>query len=244
MVDSIKVFHDRMLAPKVESLLADARSSSFDSLVNAMRFRLGLALTSELPHPNKLLYLAFGFFTKSFWVLKDSYLRGTSTKFLPIPSLAKAQVRRPAMPIPPTISSIFSSKLAKSFPRAKADSVSKREKKKTFDLERLVALLSFQQENRPRNGIQSLKAEGEWISLGASSTRNERRQEVVYIASASRRATTEIAGTPSDAPTSKKEKAFTATFGGLGQRIQGLLGIESILPYQDRLTQIGLQPCY
>lgn len=82
------------------------------------KFRLGLALTSKLPHPNKLLYLAFGFFTGSFRVLKDSSPRGTSPQFLPIPSLAKAQVRRPAMPIPPPISSVFSSKLAESFPRA------------------------------------------------------------------------------------------------------------------------------
>ena len=110
-----------------------------------LRFRLGLALTSELPHPNELLYLAFGFFTGSFRVLKDSYPRGTYTKFLPIPSLAKAQVRRPAMPIPPPISSVFSSKPAESFPRARADSVSKRERQKTFDLERLVALLPLPQ---------------------------------------------------------------------------------------------------
>lgn len=64
--------------------------------------------------------------------------------------------------------------------------------------------------------------------------RKKWRQEVVYIARASRRAATEIAGTPSDSPTSKKEKAFTATFGGLGQRIQGLQGIESIPPHQNR----------
>lgn len=72
--------------------------------------------------------------------MKDSSPRA---QFLPIPSLAKAQVRRPAMPIPPPISSVFSSKLAESFPRA--DSVSKRERQKTFYLERLVALLPLQQ---------------------------------------------------------------------------------------------------
>lgn len=52
--------------------------------------------------------------------------RGTSPQFLPIPSLSKAQVRRPAMQIPPPTPSFFSSKLAESFPRA--DSVSKRER--------------------------------------------------------------------------------------------------------------------
>lgn len=55
---------------------------------------------------------------------------------------SKAQVRRPAMQIPPPTPSFFSSKLAESFPRA--DSVSKREREKTCYLERLVALLPLQ----------------------------------------------------------------------------------------------------
>lgn len=83
-----------------------------------LRFRLGLALTSELPHPNELLYLAFESFTGSFRVLNDSSPRVTFPQFLPIPSLAKAQVRRPAMQIPPPTPSVFSSKLAESFSRS------------------------------------------------------------------------------------------------------------------------------
>src|SRR5579862_9577629 len=47
-------------------------------------------------------YFTLQSFTGSFRVLNDS-----SPQFLPIPSLAKAQVRRPAMQIPPPSISIF-----------------------------------------------------------------------------------------------------------------------------------------